>query len=136
MSNSANSSEKFRRLNSLTRVVIGAAIKVHKALGPGLLESAYQACLEFELGRQGFKVQRQKPIPLIYDGVTLDCAYRADMVVDDMLLLDLKAVDRFSPVHEAQIVAYLKLSGIRVGLLINFNVTLLRDGLRRFLNDF
>ena len=114
--------------------IISAAIKVHRALGPGLLESAYMACLLFELRRSGFHVETQRAVPVIYDGVSLDCGYRLDMVVDDLVVVELKTIDGFAPIHSAQMLTYLKLTGIPVGLLINFNVPLLKQGIRRLLN--
>ncbi len=118
--------------NSLTEIIIGAAMEVHRALGPGLLESAYEACLVYELAQQGLKVEQQKPLPLIYKGVHLDCGYRLDLLVENSVIIEIKTVDALSPIHEAQLISYLKLSGCLVGLLINFNVRLLKDGIRRF----
>ena len=122
------------RLNQITESVIGAAIQVHRALGPGLLESAYEACLAFELKKRGLRVEQQKPLPLVYEGVKLECGYRIDLLVEGSAVVEVKSVDRVAPIHEAQILSYLKLSGCKVGLLINFNVTLLKDGIRRFIN--
>jgi GxxExxY protein len=125
------------RLNFLTERIIGAAIDVHKALGPGLLESAYEACLYYELVKRGLSVERQKPLPLEYEGVRLDCAYRMDLVVDSAVVIEVKSVERLERVHEAQMISYLKLSGLKVGLIVNFNVkNLSRDGLWRKVNDF
>jgi GxxExxY protein len=125
------------RLNLLTERSIGAAIHVHKALGPGLLESAYEACLYYELVKRGLSVERQKPLPLEYEGVRLDCAYRMDLVVDSSVVVEVKSVERLERVHEAQMISYLKLSGLKVGLIVNFNVkNLSRDGLWRKVNDF
>jgi GxxExxY protein len=125
------------RLNLLTERIIGAAIHVHKALGPGLLESAYEACLYYELVKRGLSVERQKPLPLEYEGVRLDCAYRMDLVVDSSVVVEVKSVERLERVHEAQMISYLKLSGLKVGLIVNFNVkNLSRDGLWRNVNDF
>jgi GxxExxY protein len=125
------------RLNALTGQVIGAAIAVHKALGPGLLESAYQACLLFELAEAGLNIERQKPVPLIYRGVVVDCAYRMDIVVNQEIVIEVKAVEKLDRVHDAQLLSYLKLSGCKVGLLINFNVRWLVDsGIKRLVNDF
>lgn len=111
-------------------------MKVHSALGPGLLESAYEACLEFELKRSGMKVERQKALPVIYDCVSVDCGYRIDLLVEDHVVLELKAVDAIAPIHEAQLLSYLKLSGRHVGLLINFNVVHLREGIKRMVNNY
>lgn len=124
------------RLDRLVKEAVNAAIEVHRKLGPGLLESAYEACLAHELIQRGYKVERQKPLPLIYKGVTVDCGYRIDMLVNDGLVLELKAVDALSKVHEAQLLSYLRLSGCRLGLLINFNVTLLKHGLKRMVHMF
>lgn len=120
--------------NPLVARVIGCAIEVHKALGPGLLESAYEACLCRELELQRLSFRRQAPLTFEYKNVIVDCAYRMDVVVADALLLELKSVDQVHPLHEAQIISYLKLSKLKQGLLINFNVRLLKDGLRSFLN--
>jgi GxxExxY protein len=120
-------------LRDLTEKIIGAAIEVHRNLGPGLLESAYEACLAYELEAAGLKIERQKPVPLAYKAIRLDLGYRLDMVVDDQVVLELKAVDEFTDIHEAQILSYLKFSDYEVGLLINFNVRLLKDGIRRFI---
>ena len=122
------------RLNAITQCVIGAAIQVHKALGPGLLESSYEACLAYELGKQHLAVEQQKPLPLIYDQVKLECGYRIDLLVEGLVIIEIKSVDALAPVHEAQVITYLKLSGCKVGLLINFNVPLLKDGIHRFVN--
>jgi GxxExxY protein len=120
-------------LRDLTEKIIGAAIEVHRNLGPGLLESAYEACLAYELEAAGLTVERQKPVPLAYKDIRLDLGYRLDMVVADQVVLELKAVDEFTDIHEAQILSYLKFSDYEVGLLINFNVRLLKDGIRRFI---
>ena len=121
-------------LNEVTRKVIGAAIKVHKALGPGLLESVYEACLAFELAEAGLRVDRQVELPVVYQSVRLDCGYRIDLLVAGEVVVELKAVERLLPVHRAQLLAYLKLSGHRVGLLVNFNVARLLDGIIRLVN--
>lgn len=105
---------------------------MHTALGPGLLESAYQACLAFELREMGFRVAAEVPLPISYNGVQLDCGYRLDLVVEDLVVVELKAVEAILPVHRAQMISYLKLSHKSLGLLINFNVTHLREGIRRF----
>ena len=115
----------------LTSQIIGAAIEVHKALGPGLLESAYQACLARELSLRRVPFEREKPLPVEYKGVQLNCGYRLDFLVNDKVVVELKAVERMHPVHEAQLLTYLMLSGCRVGLLINFNVPVLKDGIVR-----
>ncbi len=120
-------------LNKLTEQIIGAAIEVHRHLGPGLLESAYEACLAYELERLGLKVEKQKPLPLIYKDIRLDQGYRIDLLVADQVVVELKVVDALTPVHEAQMLSYLKLSGCKLGLLINFDVKLLKDGICRFI---
>jgi len=121
-------------LNKITEAIIGAAIDVHRVLGPGLLESAYQACLAFELVERGYKVEPQKPLPLIYKSVQLDCGYRLDLLVNDAVIVEIKAVDELAPIHEAQLLSYLRLSGCKVGLLINFNVKLLKHGIKRLVS--
>ena len=115
----------------LTGKIIGYAIEVHKHLGPGLLESAYEECLAHELSINGVEFHRQVPIPVTYKGLNLDCGYRIDIIVEGSLILELKSVERILPIHEAQLLTYMKLSQISVGLLINFNVPLIRDGLKR-----
>jgi GxxExxY protein len=122
------------RLNGITEEIIGAAIQVHRVLGPGLLESAYEACLAFELGRRGLNVEQQKPLPLIYETVKLECGYRIDLLVEGLVVVEIKSVDALAPIHEAQVMSYLKLSGCKLALLINFNVRVLKDGIRRFVN--
>ncbi len=122
-------------LNELTEAIIGAAIAVHRELGPGLLESTYEARLVYELIDRGFRVERQKELPVIYRGVKIECGYRLDLIVEDKVVIELKAVDSVLPIHEAQLLSYLKLSGKRVGLLINFNVTQLIKGIRRRVMD-
>ncbi|NPV08796.1 MAG: GxxExxY protein [Anaerolineae bacterium] len=126
----------MRCLNELTREVIGAAVEVHRALGPGLLESAYEACLAYELGQRGLRFEQQKPIPLVYHQVELDCGYRLDLLVEDAVVVEVKAVEGLLPIHTAQLLSYLKLSGLPVGLLINFNTRVLKDGLRRLVNNY
>lgn len=121
-------------LNALTEKVIGSAIRVHKELGPGLLESAYQECLNYLLLKDGFVVEREKPIPVVFEKVKLDCGYRIDLLVERKLVLELKSVDRFSPVHHAQVLTYLKLGGFKLGLLMNFNVPIMVKGIRRIIN--
>jgi GxxExxY protein len=115
----------------LTRAIIGAAIDVHRALGPGLLESAYEACLAYELRDRGMRVSQQLDLPVTYRGITLDCGYRIDLLVDDSVVVELKCVKAFEPVHEAQLLTYLRLSGKRVGLLLNFHTSYLKDGILR-----
>jgi len=128
--------DEDERLNAITGKVIAAATRVHRALGPGLLESAYEACTAFELVQDGLRVEQQKPLPLIYREVKLDCGYRLDLLVEGEVIVEIKAIDSLAPIHEAQLMSYLKLSGCRVALVINFNVTVLKDGVRRIVNDF
>ena len=116
----------------LTEKVIGCAIEVHRALGPGLLESAYQQCLAYELKLNGIPFRTEVPVPIAYKGIQLECGYRLDFVVDARLILELKSVDEITGIHRAQLLTYLKLTGIPTGLLINFNVARLIDGLERF----
>jgi GxxExxY protein len=122
--------------NELTERVIGACIEIHRALGPGLLESAYEECLCYELSQAGIKFERQKPLPVHYKDVKLDCGYRLDLVVEEKIIIELKAVESLLPIHEAQLLTYLKLSGITLGLLINFNVAMLKQGIKRIVNNF
>ena len=122
-------------LNDLTEKIIGAAIDVHRELGPGLLESTYEACMLFELAERGLSVDRQKALPVVYRDVRIDCGYRIDLLVEDLVIVELKAVAELQPIHEAQLLSYLKLSGRHVGLLINFNVKLLKSGIRRLVNE-
>jgi GxxExxY protein len=119
--------------NELTRQIIGAAIEVHKLLGPGLLESAYEDCLCHELALRGIHFEKQKPIPLVYKGTKLECGFRLDLLVEGEVVVELKSVDGLGPIHEAIILTYLRLSGRSIGLLINFNVPVLKDGVRRFM---
>jgi GxxExxY protein len=121
-------------LNEITDKIIGCAIKVHNALGPGLIESAYEVCLAHEINKQGLGVQTQVALPVIYDNIKLDAGYRLDLLVEQRVVLELKAVERLIPIHEAQLLSYLKLNRLPLGLLINFNVRLLRDGIRRIAN--
>ncbi len=121
------------RNRDLTPEIIGAAIKIHRKLGPGLLESAYEACLTYELERLGLRVERQRAVPLVYESVKLDCGFRADLVVEGRVAVDKEALH---PVDEAQLLSHLRLLNIPVGLLINFHVALLRDGIRRMVNNY
>ena len=122
--------------NEITEKVIGSAIEVHRHLGPGLLESAYDECLCYEMSRQGLRFERQVHLPIDYKGLRLDCAYRMDLLVEDSVVVEIKAVDEIIPVHQAQLLTYLKASGKQVGLLINFNVVVLKDGIRRLVNEY
>ncbi len=123
-------------MNQLSENVIGAAIKVHRELGPGLLESAYEVCLAHELRESGLKLETQKPLPVVYHGVKMDCGYRLDLVVEDKIIVELKAVEKLQPIHDAQLLSYLRLSGISLGLLINFHNRLLKDGIKRLVHKF
>ncbi len=118
-------------LNKLSYQIIGCAYKVHSELGPGLLESTYETCLEYELLKSGLLVERQKSLPLIYKDIKLDAGYRIDLLIEKCIILEIKSVDAINPIHEAQLLTYLKLANIKLGLLFNFNVTDLQKGLRR-----
>jgi GxxExxY protein len=122
--------------NELTEKIIGCAIKVHKALGPGLLESAYQECLYYELIKNNLYVEKEKALPLIYEEVKLDCGYRIDLLVENKIVVELKAVEALNDVHLAQVLTYLKLTKNRLGLLINFNVAKLTNGIKRVVNGY
>jgi len=124
------------RLDQITRRIIGAAIEVHRHLGPGLLESAYESCLVFELKKLGFTVEQQRPLPVIYKGMVLECGYRLDLVVEDAVIVELKAVEQLTAIFEAQLLSYLRLTGKKAGLLINFHVPVLKNGIRRIVNEF
>ena len=122
--------------DEIGRIVVNEAIKVHKALGPGLLESSYEACLAFELAESELKVERQKPLPLVYKGVFLDCGYRIDLLAEGKVIVEIKTVELLTNVHLAQMITYLKLSQCKLGFLINFNVRLLKEGIKRVVNKF
>jgi GxxExxY protein len=122
--------------NEITERIIGCGIKVHIALGPGLLESAYETCLYYELLKSGLFVERQKPIPLIYEGVKMECGYRADLIVERSIIAEVKSVETLNEIHLMQTVTHLKLANYKLGLLINFNVVRLKDGIRRISNRF
>lgn len=119
-------------LNQITHEIIDSAYKVHSALGPGLLESAYKACLAYELRKKGLKVEEEKPVPIIYEEVKLDCGYRMDLLVENQVSVELKTVDGFNDIHFAQVLTHLRFGKKKVGLLINFNVKSLKDGIKRF----
>jgi len=123
-------------INAITDSIISAAITVHRELGPGLLESAYESCPAFELLQQGMAIERQKALPVNYRGVTVDCGYRIDLLVENKVIVELKAVERLESIHEAQLLSYLKLSGCQVGLLVNFNVRIQKQGIKRLVNNF
>lgn len=120
-------------INKITEIIIGAAIEVHKHLGPGLLESAYEQCLEYELLDRGLKVERQLPVPVIYKEMHLEYGYRLDLLVEGSVIVEVKSVEILNPVHEAQILTYMKFAEKKIGLLINFNVKLLKEGLKRYI---
>jgi len=124
------------QINDITGKIIGAAMEVHKTLGAGLLESAYEECLAYELSKLDLKYERQIDLPIHYKDVTLDCGYRLDLVVEGEVLVELKSVEKLLPIHEAQLLTYLKMGGYQVGLLINFNVDLLKNGIRRRKNGY
>ena len=120
--------------NELSHLVVGCAMRVHSALGPGLLESAYEACLQFELIKSGLRVEAQKPLPLVYQSVKLECGYRVDLLVEGKLIIEVKAVEALAEIHFAQVLTYLRLSDLRLALLLNFNVVHMKDGIRRIVN--
>ncbi len=124
------------RGNELTERIIGAAIEVHRHLGPGLLESAYEECLCHELHLNGLRFQRQVSLPVSYKGLRLDCAYRLDLLVEDLVIVEIKAIDELAPIHQAQLLTYLKATGKEVGLLLNFNVPVLKEGIKRVISNF
>jgi GxxExxY protein len=123
-------------INKLSNKVIGAAIEVHKTLGPGLLESAYEECLCHELNLRGLSFERQKELPVVYKGLRLDCGYRLDILVENAIILELKSCEKIEPIHKAQLLTYLKLSGISLGLILNFNMTIMKNGIIRIVNEF
>jgi len=120
-------------INRITERIIGCAIEVHKNLGPGLLESAYEECLCYEFNKIGLFFERQRPVPIVYKEIKLDCGYRPDLIVEKEVIVELKSIDAIAPIHETQILTYLRFANKRIGLLINFNVTILKNGLRRFI---
>lgn len=122
--------------NDVSGQIVDSAIAVHRAMGPGLLESAYQACLAFELRDRGLRVETEVELPVVYRKVQLDVGYRIDLLVEDLVVVEIKAVDCLLPIHQAQILSYLKMSDKQIGLLVNFNVTLLKDGIKRLVNNF
>lgn len=122
------------RSDELSNIIIGCAIEVHRILGPGLLESAYEECLCYELKQKGLLFERQKGLPVIYKTIHLDCGYRIDILVENLVILELKSVEQIEPIHEAQILTYLKLSNLWLGLIINFNVPVLKNGIKRIVN--
>jgi GxxExxY protein len=128
--------ELMNTIDAIAAQIVDSALKIHKELGPGLLESAYEACLEHELVRRGFHVERQKPQPVHYDGIVIDAGYRLDLLINDAVIIELKAVTELAPIHQAQLTTYLKLSRKSLGFLINFNVPLIKNGIRRIANHF
>jgi GxxExxY protein len=124
------------KLNKITETIISGAINVHRTLGPGLLESAYEACMVFELAQAGLKVEQQKPLPIVYREVKLECGYRLDLMIENEVIIEVKSIEKLMPIHQAQLLSYLKLSECKVGLLINFNVKVLKDGIKRVVNNF
>ncbi len=120
--------------NEISKIVFEAALKVHRVLGPGLLESAYEECLFYELKKSNLKIEKQKSLPLIYEDVKLDIGYRIDIIVEDKFIIEIKSVEKLNEVHTAQLLTYLKLSNCKLGFLINFNVKLLKEGLKRIIN--
>jgi len=122
--------------NEISNKVIGLAIEVHRSLGPGLLESAYKECLYYKLIQSGLKVEKEKPMPLVFENVKLDCGYRIDLLVENKLVIEIKSAEALNDVHTAQILTYMKLGNFKLGLLINFNVFLLKDGIKRIVNSF
>lgn len=124
------------RINDLTSSIIGAAIHVHRALGPGLLESAYRACLAYELRKLGLRVDEERPIPLVYEEVKLDCGFRADLIVENLVVVECKAKEKLHPVDHAQVLSHLRMLKLQIGLLINFHEVVLKDGLHRIANNY
>jgi GxxExxY protein len=131
-----NTDPERERLDLLTEKIIGFGIDVHRALGPGLLESAYEECLCYELSEAGVGFTRQTHLPVAYKNVKLDCGYRMDILVDESVIVEVKTVTQLIPIHTAQLLSYLKMSGVRVGLLLNFHVPVLKTGLKRIVNDY
>ncbi|HMC31985.1 MAG TPA: GxxExxY protein [Candidatus Angelobacter sp.] len=134
MSFTATGTKDAKEEDRLSKIILDAAFKVHSAIGPGLLESAYEACLAYELRNAGLNVITQVPLPLVYREVRLEVGYRLDLLVEDLVVVEIKSVDGLSAIHQAQVISYLKLSGKKLGLLINFNAVHLRDGIRRVVN--
>ncbi len=128
--------DQEERLNKITETIIGVAIGIHKALGPGLLESAYEACMVYDLTQAGLRVEQQKSLPVVYREVKLECGYRLDLLVEKEVIVEIKSIEKFLPIHKAQLMSYLKLADCKVGLLINFNVEILKDGIQRVVNNF
>ena len=123
-------------INDITSAIIGAAIKVHRVLGPGLLESAYRVCVAYELQKLGLEVVQEQPIPVVYEGVKLECGFRADLLVAGLVIVECKAKEKLHPIDKAQIASHLRLTGLQVGLLINFHELVLKDGIQRIVNNY
>ncbi|HSD62946.1 MAG TPA: GxxExxY protein [Ignavibacteriaceae bacterium] len=119
--------------NQISKIILDSAFKIHKTLGPGLLESVYRECLAYELNKNGLEVEIEKPVPLVYENVKLDCGYRIDLLVDKKVIIELKVVDEFNEIHTAQTLTYMRLSGCKLGMLLNFNTTLFRNGIKRLI---
>ena len=132
----SSTQDETDELNRLSNEVIGAAIEVHRHLGPGLLESAYESCLNWELRQRGLIVELQVPVPIHYKELLLDEGYRIDFLVEGKLVLELKSIDKLLPIHTAQVLTYLKMTGLKMALLLNFNIELMRSGIKRIVNDF
>ena len=130
-----SSIEQEKKLNKITETIIGIAINIHRELGPGLLESAYESCMLSDLVQTGLKVEKQKQLYVVYHGIKLDCAYRLDLVIENAIILEIKSVEKLLAIHKAQLISYLKLSDYKIGLLINFNVRVLREGIVRMVNN-
>ena len=127
---------KSQKLNKITETIISAAINVHRTLGPGFLESAYETCMVYELAQAGLKVEQQKPLPIVYQKVTLECGYHFDLLIENEVIVEIKSIEKLFPIHDAQLLAYLKLSERKGGLLINFNVRILKNEIKRIVNNF
>jgi len=132
----SSSQEEADELNRLSNEAIGAAIEVHRQLGPGLLESAYESCLIWELRQRGLSVETQVPVPIRYKDLLFDEGYRIDLLVEGKLVLELKSIDKLLPIHTAQVLTYLKMTGLKMALLLNFNIELMRSGIKRVVNEF
>ena len=128
--------DQEERLNKITETIIGVAINIHRALGQGLLESAYEVCMVYDLIQVGMKVEQQKPLPVVYRGVKLECGYRLDLMIENEVIVEIKSIDKLLPIHKAQLMSYLKLADCKVGLLINVNVEILKSGIQRVVNNF
>ena len=127
--------ESTMDINRLSSEILGAAIEVHKTLGPGLLESAYEQCLCHELNLRDISFESQRPLPVVYKGKRMDCGYRLDVVVEDSIIIELKSCEKIEPIHKAQLLTYLKISGLNLGLILNFNVPIMKDGIVRMVNN-